>query len=151
MYVAQRPYHNEEGSWVKVCQNAMLVLTSPGPMGERESGELLSLYNETSKGKQMGVVPNFDWLNICICILLGLGERWCHDSVWTQCLLPCVCICACMPACAWGVCLLVCVCVCERLGRRRGLSKAGMQGYITMRSWELRAVCIEGRRNVNER
>lgn len=29
MYVAQRPCHNEEGSRVKVCQNArLLVLTS---------------------------------------------------------------------------------------------------------------------------
>lgn len=149
MYVAQRPYHNEEGSWVKVCQNAVLVLTSPGPIGERKWG-ITVVIQWDFKRQTNGSGPKFELTQHLYLYSIGLGWEmmsWqCVSSVFTA-----LCVYMCVHACVRVGCVFACACVCERLGRRRGLSKAGMQGYITMRSWELWAVCIEGRRDVNER
>lgn len=126
----------------------------PGPC-ERESEELLLLYNEKlQETKRWGwsqIWTDTQRHNLSICNILGLqksvdplvdppedscffqpfllsqkasGVHWPRliGDVMTVCELSVY----------WPLC--VCVYVCVLLGRRRGLSEAGMQGYITMRS-----------------
>lgn len=125
MHVAQGPKHNEEGPKVKVCQNAgSLVLTSPAPVEEGNWWITAMM--------QWGVerLNQWEWPQTQHQYLGSAGRRWDVREMMSR-----------QRASSVGTGLTTCNC--ERVPRGRGLCKVGMQGYIPMRSWELKAVCRE--------
>lgn len=131
------------GSRVRVCQNTRAA----GVTRQVWAHMRVKVRNEIWKGSgskfgrmqrinfRIYWINRIDWPTVCIqasyCKLVGFtpskGDRWCHDRVLAHY----------ARACVTG-------------GGEGGLSEAGMQWYITMRSWELWTVCTVGCNNDKE-